>query len=70
MKRIATLLMLTVSAVVVPDPADAQTSYVRYEEAEAISWGELDGSTIHQLSDVPTSGARVRGGRPCSRPSR
>ena len=61
MKRIATLLMLTVSAVVVPDPADAQTSYVRYEEAGAISWGELDGSTIHQLSDAPYLGGTRTG---------
>ena len=62
MNRIATLLMLTAIAAVVADAADAQTSYVRYEEGGAISWGELDGSTIHQLSDAPYLGG-IRTGR-------
>ena len=61
MNRIATLLMLTAIAAVVADAADAQTSYVRYEEGGAISWGELDGSTIHQLSDAPYLGGTRTG---------
>lgn len=35
-----------------PSLAIAQ-SYVRYEQNGAVSWGELEGSTIHQLSDAP-----------------
>ncbi len=34
--------------------ASAQAAeYVRYEQNGAISWGELQGDTIHQLSDAP-----------------
>ncbi len=62
MKRIATLRMLTVIATVaIADAASAQTSYVRYEQAGDISWGELDGSTIHQLSDAPYLGGTRTG---------
>ncbi|MBT5186684.1 MAG: fumarylacetoacetate hydrolase family protein [Kordiimonadaceae bacterium] len=28
-------------------------NYVRYEQNGMVSWGELEGSTIHQLSDAP-----------------
>jgi 2-keto-4-pentenoate hydratase/2-oxohepta-3-ene-1,7-dioic acid hydratase in catechol pathway len=31
----------------------AQTQYVRYEQNGAVSWGELSGTTIHQLSNAP-----------------
>ena len=62
MKRISTLLMLGAIAAAVADTADAQTSYVRYEQAGEISWGELDGSTIRQLSDAPYLGG-MRTGR-------
>ncbi len=61
MKRISTLLMLVVIAVAVADTADAQTSYVRYEQAGEIWWGELDGTTIRQLSDAPYLGGRATG---------
>ena len=61
MKCISTLLMLGVIAAAVADTADAQTSYVRYEQAGEISWGELDGSTIHQLSDAPYLGGMRTG---------
>ena len=62
MKRIATLCMLTVIATAaIADGASAQTSYVRYEQAGDISWGELDGSTIHQLSDAPYLGGTRTG---------
>ena len=53
MKGISTLLTLGVIAAALADAADAQTKYVRYEQAGDISWGELDGSTIRQLSDAP-----------------
>jgi 2-keto-4-pentenoate hydratase/2-oxohepta-3-ene-1,7-dioic acid hydratase in catechol pathway len=62
MKRISTLLMLGAIAAAVAGTADAQTSYVRYEQAGQISWGELDGSTIRQLSDAPYLGG-MRTGR-------
>ena len=61
MKRISTLLMLGVIVAAVADTADAQTSYVPYEQAGEISWGELDGSTIRQLSDAPYLGGRRTG---------
>ncbi len=66
MKHITTLLMLGVIAAAVADTADAQTSYVRYEQGGDISWGELDGSTIHQLSDAPYLGG-TRTGRTAMR---
>jgi hypothetical protein len=61
MKCITTLLMLGVIAAAAVDNADAQTSYVRYEQAGVISWGELDGSTIRQLSDAPYLGGTRTG---------
>jgi 2-keto-4-pentenoate hydratase/2-oxohepta-3-ene-1,7-dioic acid hydratase in catechol pathway len=63
MKGFSTLLILGVIGVAtVADAADAQTRYVRYEQAGDISWGELDGSTIRQLSDAPYLGG-IRTGR-------
>ena len=37
MKRISTLLVIGVIATAIADTADAQTSYVRYEQAGQIS---------------------------------
>jgi 2-keto-4-pentenoate hydratase/2-oxohepta-3-ene-1,7-dioic acid hydratase in catechol pathway len=62
MKGFSTLLVLGVMAAAVADTADAQTRYVRYEQAGDISWGELDGTTIRQLSDAPYLGG-IRTGR-------
>jgi len=61
MKGFSTLLILGVIAgAAIADAADAQTRYVRYEQAGDISWGELDGTTIRQLSDAPyLGGART-----------
>ena len=44
-----------VAVVVVALPALAQDvqRFVRYEQAGSVSWGELVGETIHQLSDAP-----------------
>ena len=61
MRSISTLLIFGVIAAAVADTADAQTSYVRYERAGEISWGELDGSTIRQLSDAPYLGGMRTG---------
>ncbi len=61
MKCISTMLMLGVMAAAAVDNADAQTSYVRYEQAGVISWGELDGSTIRQLNDAPYLGGTRTG---------
>ena len=61
MKGFSTLLVLGVMAALVADTAEAQTSYVRYEQAGQISWGELDGSTIRQLSDAPYLGGTRTG---------
>ena len=63
MKGFSTLLLLSViAASAVADAVDAQTKYVRYEQAGDISWGELDGSTIRQLSGAPYLGG-IRTGR-------
>ena len=38
------------------DAAEAQapgTQYVRYEQGGEVSWGILEGETVHQLSDAP-----------------
>ena len=48
MRRITLLLALTL-ALVVSVNAFAQTSYVRYELNGAISYGVLEGDTIHEL---------------------
>jgi 2-keto-4-pentenoate hydratase/2-oxohepta-3-ene-1,7-dioic acid hydratase in catechol pathway len=61
MKGFSILLVLGVMAAAVADTAEAQTSYVRYEQAGQISWGELDGSTIRQLSDAPYLGGTRTG---------
>jgi 2-keto-4-pentenoate hydratase/2-oxohepta-3-ene-1,7-dioic acid hydratase in catechol pathway len=61
MKVISTLLVLGVMAAAVADTADAQTRYVRYEQGGDVSWGEMDGSTIHQLSDAPYLGGQRTG---------
>ena len=48
---------------ILPITTEAQSSqsYVRYEQAGDISWGELSGTTIHQLSDAPYLGGRRTG---------
>ncbi len=62
MKGISGLLILgVIAAAAIADAADAQTRYVRYEQAGDISWGELDGSTIRQLSDAPYLGGTRTG---------
>lgn len=62
MKRISTLFVLgVIAAAAVADTVDAQTKYVRYELAGDISWGELDGTTIRQLSDAPYLGGQRTG---------
>ena len=62
MKGFSTLLILGVIAgAAIADAADAQTRYVRYEQAGDISWGELDGTTIRQLSDAPYLGGTRTG---------
>ncbi len=62
MKGISRLLILgVIAAAAIADAADAQTRYVRYEQAGDISWGELDGSTIRQLSDAPYLGGTRTG---------
>ncbi len=62
MKRTSTLFVLGfIAAAAVADPVDAQTKYVRYELAGDISWGELDGTTILQLSDAPYVGGQRTG---------
>lgn len=62
MKGFSTLLVLCLIAVAAfAEATDAQTKYVRYELAGDISWGELDGTTIRQLSDAPYLGGQRTG---------
>jgi 2-keto-4-pentenoate hydratase/2-oxohepta-3-ene-1,7-dioic acid hydratase in catechol pathway len=44
-------------------PAEAQNTqrFVRYEQGGSVSWGELVGETVHQLSDAPYQGGRRTG---------
>ncbi len=55
MKRTFSLVAaVLVASALVAGVANAQTHYVRYSQNGGnISWGVLDGSTIHQLSDAP-----------------
>ena len=54
MTRISALLIVgLVAAASLVSEADAQRRYVRYEQGGTVSWGELVGSTIQQLSDAP-----------------
>lgn len=41
-----------IAALTIVGTASAE-NYVRYEQNGTVSWGELSGSTIHQLSDAP-----------------
>ena len=61
MRGISTLLVLSILAAAAPERADAQTRYVRYEQAGEVSWGELDGNTIRQLNDAPYLGGQRTG---------
>ena len=62
MKGVSRLLILgVIAAAAIANAADAQTRYVRYEQAGVISWGELDGTTIRQLSDAPYLGGTRTG---------
>jgi 2-keto-4-pentenoate hydratase/2-oxohepta-3-ene-1,7-dioic acid hydratase in catechol pathway len=45
------LAMMAISA-----EAQSTQRFVRYEQAGSVSWGELVGETIHQLSDAPYLG--------------
>ena len=55
MKRISSIIAVTVATfVLLAGVASAQTHYVRYSQnGGVISWGVLEGATIHQLSDAP-----------------
>ncbi len=51
-RGISRLLILgVIAAAAIADAADAQTRYVRYEQAGDISWGDMVVFTIRQLSD-------------------
>lgn len=56
---VASALMLATTAI----GAEAQNTqrFVRYEQAGNVSWGELVGETIHQLSDAPYLGGTRTG---------
>ncbi|MDG1438759.1 MAG: fumarylacetoacetate hydrolase family protein [Emcibacteraceae bacterium] len=41
-----------IAALTIAGTASAE-NYVRYEQSGVVSWGQLQGSTIHQLSDAP-----------------
>src|SRR5690606_29361047 len=49
LKTLSAGLLVSLSLVGATQAAD----YVRYEQNGAVSWGELVGTTIHQLSDAP-----------------
>jgi len=60
------VLSMVTSAIVLATmaiPAEAQNTqrFVRYEQGGSVSWGELVGETVHQLSDAPYQGGRRTG---------
>ena len=64
MKRAALSMVAGVIALAaMSTAAQAQNTqrFVRYEQAGNVSWGELVGETIHQLSDAPYLGGRRTG---------
>ena len=68
MKRTVSSVIVGLLVILLSSVASAQnTQYVRYSRnGGAISWGVLDGSTIHQLSDAPYLGG-TRTGRSVAR---
>lgn len=71
MKRTTTWLAVVLIAVAVwsvPTRAQQSRRYVRYAQGGSVSWGELVGETIHQLSDAPYLGGE-RTGRTVARAS-
>jgi 2-keto-4-pentenoate hydratase/2-oxohepta-3-ene-1,7-dioic acid hydratase in catechol pathway len=53
---VARVIVSFITLVCLVGVSNAQTQYVRYEHNGEISWGELSGTTIHQLSDAPYLG--------------
>lgn len=54
MRSIKPVLLTLVALSTLAVAAEAQiTQYVRYDQGGTISWGELEGEIVHQLSDAP-----------------
>lgn len=53
--------VVAVAALAVSVDGQSVQRFVRYEQAGNVSWGELVGETIHQLSDAPYLGGRRTG---------
>ena len=52
-QTVARIIVSFISLFCLIGASNAQTQYVRYEHNGGISWGELSGTTIHQLSNAP-----------------
>lgn len=52
---------LALAATAVAAEAQSTQRFVRYEQGAVVSWGELVGETIHQLSDAPYLGGSRTG---------
>lgn len=64
MKRVVSLvaaLVVTLGASATSAEAQNVQRFVRYEQAGNISWGELVGETVHQLSGAPYEGGSRTG---------
>lgn len=61
MKRVAFFLVLLALLVQVPLQAQDTQRFVRYQQGNDVYWGELEGETIHRLSDAPYLGGEHTG---------
>ena len=52
-RRLLTFAVGLLGSVMLAGTVSAQTQYVRYSMDGVISWGMLDGTTIHRLTDAP-----------------
>ncbi|MFW6200889.1 MAG: DUF2437 domain-containing protein [Gemmatimonadota bacterium] len=53
MKRVTISLVALVLLVQLPLQAQDTRRFVRYQQGDEVYWGELQGETIHRLSDAP-----------------
>ncbi|MEE2638335.1 MAG: fumarylacetoacetate hydrolase family protein [Acidobacteriota bacterium] len=60
-RRLFTFAVGLLGSVMLAGTVSAQTQYVRYSMDGVISWGMLDGTTIHRLTDAPYLGGTKTG---------
>lgn len=61
MKRMTFSLVILALLVHLPLQAQDTQRFVRYQQGDEVYWGELEGETIHRLSEAPYSGGEHTG---------